>query len=170
MAERPLLIPGFKRILHGGDYNPDQWQRYPEVLSEDIRLMKLAGCNSFTLGVFAWTSYEPEEGRFSFDWLDRSMDQLAKEGHKVILATPSGAKPAWMSAKYPEIRRVARNGLRDPHKDRHNHCWSSPSATRRTRRSACGTSRTSSVASACAICASLRINAGSSRSSARSTR
>jgi beta-galactosidase len=126
MSERPLLIPGFKRILHGGDYNPDQWQRYPEVLSEDIRLMKLAGCSTFTLGVFSWTSYEPEEGRFSFDWLDRSMDQLAKEGHKVILATPSGAKPAWMSAKYPEIRRVQRNGLRDPHKDRHNHCWSSP--------------------------------------------
>jgi beta-galactosidase len=126
MTERPLLIPGFRRILHGGDYNPDQWQRYPEVLAEDYRLMRLAGCNTFTLGVFAWTSYEPEEGHFTFDWLDRVMDRMAEEGHKVVLATPSGAKPAWMSAKYPEIRRVLKSGLREPHTGRHNHCWSSP--------------------------------------------
>ena len=29
-------------ILHGGDYNPDQWLDCPEVLEEDIRLMKEA--------------------------------------------------------------------------------------------------------------------------------
>ncbi len=126
MAERPLLIPGFRRILHGGDYNPDQWQAEPGVLEEDLRLMPLAGCNTFTLGVFSWTSYEPEEGRYTFDWLDRTMDRLAAAGHRVILATPSGAKPAWLARRYPETRRVNRQGLREPYEGRHNHCWSSP--------------------------------------------
>lgn len=38
----------FKHFLHGGDYNPDQWQNYPDVLKEDMRLMKLANCNTMT--------------------------------------------------------------------------------------------------------------------------
>lgn len=123
---RPLLIPGFRKILHGGDYNPDQWLHAPEIIKEDFRLMKVAGCNTFTLGVFGWTSCEREEGVFDFGWLDRIFDRMEEHGHKVILATPSGAKPAWMSQKYPEIRRVNADGLREPHWHRHNHCWSSP--------------------------------------------
>jgi beta-galactosidase len=126
MAKRPLLIPGFSRILHGGDYNPDQWLKQPEVIDEDFRLMQLARCNTFAIGIFAWTSYEREEGVFDFGWLDRIMDRMAEAGHRVVLATPSGAKPAWLSQKYPEVRRVGRNGLREPHGGRHNHCWSSP--------------------------------------------
>jgi beta-galactosidase len=126
MPERQRLIPGFHRILHGGDYNPDQWQKEPGILDEDYRLMKLAGTNTFAVGIFAWTSYEPEEGTFTFDWLDRTMDRMAEAGQKVILATPSGAKPAWMARKYPEIRRVDRQGRREPYEGRHNHCWSSP--------------------------------------------
>jgi beta-galactosidase len=126
MTTRPLLIPGFRRILHGGDYNPDQWLKVPEVIDEDFRLMQLAGCNTFALGIFAWTSYEREEGVFDFAWLDRIMDRMAEAGHKVVLATPSGAKPAWLSQKYPEVRRVTSQGLREPHAGRHNHCFTSP--------------------------------------------
>jgi len=123
---RPTLIPGENRILHGGDYNPDQWLAYPEILNEDFRLMPLAGCNTFSIGIFAWVSYEPEEGTVSFDWLNRIMDRMAAQNQRVILATPSGAMPDWMAAKYPEIRRVDRQGLRAPYRDRHNHCWTSP--------------------------------------------
>ncbi|HEY0868512.1 MAG TPA: beta-galactosidase [Fimbriimonas sp.] len=119
-------ILGKDRILHGGDYNPDQWLDYPEVLDEDFRLMKLAGCNTFSLGIFAWSSYEAEEGKYTFEWLDAIMDRMARDGHKVILATPSGAKPNWMAHKYPEIRRVNEQGLREFQGHRHNHCWSSP--------------------------------------------
>ena len=115
MATRyPPINPRFPHVLHGGDYNPDQWLAYPEVLEEDFRLMAQAGINSVSVGIFSWTSYEPEEGRFTFDWLDRIMDQCAQQGIAAVLATPSGAKPNWMARKYPEIRRVQANGLRDP--------------------------------------------------------
>ena len=120
------LLPGFSKILHGGDYNPDQWLATPDVIEEDFRLMRKAGCNTFSVGIFAWTKYEPSEGVFTFEWMDRIMDRMAEEGHKVFLATPSGAKPAWMAKKYPEIRRVTRNGCREPYQSRHNHCWQSP--------------------------------------------
>ena len=30
----------FNHLCYGGDYNPDQWLEYPEILEEDIRLMK----------------------------------------------------------------------------------------------------------------------------------
>jgi len=88
--------------------------------------MRLASVNTVTLGVFGWSSYEPEEGRFTFDWLDRAMDRAAAVGQRVILATPSGAKPPWLGRRYAEARRIDRNGQREPYGGRHNHCWSSP--------------------------------------------
>lgn len=126
MSLPKLLVPGFEKILHGGDYNPDQWLHAPEIIDQDFRLMQLARCNTFALGIFSWTSYERSEGVFDFSWLDRVMDRMAAAGNKVILATPSGAKPGWLAEKYPEVRRVDRNGRREPIGGRHNHCPTSP--------------------------------------------
>ncbi|REK63594.1 MULTISPECIES: beta-galactosidase [Cohnella] len=113
-------------LMHGADYNPDQWLHDPRVLEEDVRLMKLAGCNVMSVGIFAWAALEPEEGVFTFGWLDRVLDRLAEAGIYVWLATPSGARPAWMSEKYPEVRRVEANRVRNLHGMRHNHCYTSP--------------------------------------------
>ncbi|MEK3768712.1 beta-galactosidase [Paenibacillus sp. FSL R7-0048] len=113
-------------MLHGADYNPEQWLKYPEVLREDIRLMKLAGCNVMSVGIFSWVSLEPEEGVFTFEWLDGVLDSFAENGIYAILATPSGARPAWMSQKYPEVLRVERNRVHNLHGFRHNHCFTSP--------------------------------------------
>jgi beta-galactosidase len=113
-------------MLHGGDYNPDQWIRTPSIWDDDMRLMQKARCNAVSMGIFSWTTLEPAEGRFEFGWLDTIMDKLAKNNAVVVLATPSGAKPAWMSRAYPEIRRVNADGTRQPHQARHNHCRTSP--------------------------------------------
>jgi len=121
-----LLNPKLKGMWHGGDYNPDQWLDYPEVLEKDIELMKKSGCNVMSVGIFAWAKLEPEEGVFNFDWLDRIIDNLYQNGIYTILATPSGAMPAWMAEKYPEIRRMAENGIRYRFGNRHNNCYSSP--------------------------------------------
>ena len=120
------VVPGFPRMLHGGDYNPDQWLDHPEVIDEDFRLAKLAGVNTWSVGIFAWAALEPEEGRYEFGWLDRIMDRMAASGMKAVLATPSGAKPNWMAARYPEIRRVTPTGQRELQAGRHNHCFTSP--------------------------------------------
>lgn len=116
----------FPHMLHGGDYNPDQWRDCPEILDEDMRLMKLSGCNTMSLGIFSWTMLEPSEDNFDFSFMDMMMDKLAANGIKVFLATPSGARPAWMSYDHPEVLRCDREGRRLTHGGRHNHCYTSP--------------------------------------------
>ena len=127
MTDRyPPINPKCRAMLHGGDYNPDQWIRTPEVWDEDMRLMKLAGCNAMSVGIFSWASIEPAEGQFEFGWLDTIMDKLAAHDAFAVLATPSGARPAWLSFKYPEVLRVRADRGRNLHGRRHNHCFTSP--------------------------------------------
>ncbi len=116
----------FDHIIHGGDYNPDQWINTPEIWDEDMRLMKLAHINSATVGIFSWSMLEPEEGVYNFDFLDNILDKLHSNGISVILSTPSGARPAWLSQKYPEVLRVEESGIRNEYGVRHNHCLTSP--------------------------------------------
>lgn len=54
MAQRfAPATPKFPHILHGGDYNPEQWLDQPEVLEEDIRLFRKAHINCVSLGIFS---------------------------------------------------------------------------------------------------------------------
>ena len=123
---RFLPYPAPPTLFHGGDYNPDQWLDQPAVIDDDFRLFPKAGVNVVSIGIFAWATLEPEEGRYDFAWLDRLMDRLHQTGMRAILATPSGAKPAWMAERYPEVRRVDGQGRRDDWCGRHNHCFTSP--------------------------------------------
>ena len=66
------------RIWYGGDYNPDQWPE--ETWDEDIVLMKEAGVNLVSVGIFSWAKLEPREGEYDFDWLDRIIDKLGRAG------------------------------------------------------------------------------------------
>ncbi len=120
------IIKDFPHILHGGDYNPDQWLNYPQVIDEDFKLMDEAWCNAFSIAIFAWGQLEPSEGVYEFGWLDDIMNRCAKSGKKVFLATPSAAMPAWLAHKYPETCRVYSDGQRTRWKARQIHCWSSP--------------------------------------------
>ena len=125
MRTTNVINPSLPVMWHGADYNPDQWLKYPGIFEEDIRLMKLAGCNVVSLGIFSWTMLEPEEGVYHFEWMDHVIDKLYENGIYTILATPSGAKPAWLAAIYPVVLRV--DGVRRRHLygGRLNHCCSS---------------------------------------------
>jgi len=119
-------ITKVQHFLHGADYNPEQWKNNPEIIDEDIRLMKLAGCNVMSLGIFSWVSLEAEEGVYTLEWLDEMIEKLYENGIYVILATPSGARPAWLARKYPEVLRTNEYGRKMKFGGRHNHCLTSP--------------------------------------------
>ncbi|WP_328891152.1 beta-galactosidase [Streptomyces sp. NBC_00316] len=112
------------RILFGGDYNPEQWPE--EVWEDDIRLMKDAGVNSVTLGVFSWAKIEPRPGAREFGWLDRLMDLLHTHGIGVVLATPTASPPPWMGAQHPETLPRAEDGSIVWYGSRQQFCASSP--------------------------------------------
>ena len=113
-------------FIHGVDYYPEQWLGYPGILADDIRLMQKAHINTVVLGVFAWDFEEPEEGVFDFSWLDDIIARLYRAGIHTILATPSGARPAWLAEKYPEVLRMREDRTRNLYGMRLNHCYTSP--------------------------------------------
>ncbi|MCU6669014.1 beta-galactosidase [Enterobacteriaceae bacterium H4N4] len=119
-------------LLHGADYNPDQWLDQPDILEKDIAMMKETKCNVMSVGIFSWSRLEPAEGEYQFGWLDNVLDTLHANGIFVFLATPSGAKPAWVSEKYPEVLRTNSDQSKNLHGERHNHCPSSPEYLRLT--------------------------------------
>ncbi len=110
----------FTRILYGGDYNPNQWPR--EIWDEDMRLFKKARINSVTINVFSWAKLQPNEETYDFSQLDEIVDMLSKENYEIVLATSTGAMPAWLVKNYPEVTRVDYEGRRHKFGQRHNHC------------------------------------------------
>ncbi len=116
----------FDHLLYGGDYNPEQWLEYPEILEQDLEYMRRAHINTVSVGIFSWAVLEPEEGVFCFGWLEEIVEKLYQNGISVILATPSGARPKWLSDAYPEVLRVDASGHRNFFGGRHNHCYTSP--------------------------------------------
>ncbi|MEV1315146.1 beta-galactosidase [Micromonospora arborensis] len=87
-------------IYFGGDYNPEQWPE--ETWSEDVELMRRAGVNLVSVGIFSWALLEPTPGRFEFGWLDRVLDLLHAGGVQVDLATATASPPPWLARAYPE--------------------------------------------------------------------
>ncbi|WMJ86273.1 beta-galactosidase [Anaerocolumna sp. MB42-C2] len=110
----------FKRILYGGDYNPNQWPK--EIWDEDIRLFRKAGINSATINVFSWAKIQPSENEYYFDELDEIIEMLSRENYDIVLATSTGALPAWMFKKYPEVARTDFEGHHHKFGQRHNAC------------------------------------------------
>ncbi|HEY8426412.1 MAG TPA: beta-galactosidase [Limnochordales bacterium] len=113
-----------RRLLFGGDYNPDQWPA--ETLQEDVRLFKAAGINSATVGIFAWSKLEPRPGRYEWGWLDDVIEHLHAHGISVILATPTAAPPVWLYQLYPDVLPVDENGLRYGYGSRRHYCPNHP--------------------------------------------
>ncbi len=118
------VLPRLARIGYGGDYCPEQWPE--EIWHEDVRLMRDAGVNLVTVGIFGWALLEPDEGRYDFGWLDRIIGLLDGAGIAVDLATPTAAAPAWFFRKHPRARPVTREGLVLGGGARHSFCPSSP--------------------------------------------
>lgn len=124
MEKRKHPCPGFPHMIHGADYNPEQWES--AIWDRDMELMQQANCNEMTVGIFAWSTLEPREGEYDFSLLDTIIEKIGAAGGKVILATPSGARPRWLAERYPEVLRVDPQGNREHIRGRHNHCFTSP--------------------------------------------
>ncbi|MBX4146078.1 beta-galactosidase [Paenibacillus sp. Dod16] len=112
------------KMWYGGDYNPEQWDA--EAWKEDDRMFKLAGIDVATINVFSWALSQPNEDTYDFAWLDETIERLYRNGVYICLATSTGAHPAWMARKYPDVLRVDYEGRKRKFGGRHNSCPNSP--------------------------------------------
>ncbi|WP_327240810.1 MULTISPECIES: beta-galactosidase [unclassified Streptomyces] len=96
------------RFAYGADYNPEQWPR--EVWEEDVRLMREAGVNIVSVGIFSWARIQPAENEWDFSWLDEIMDLLHAGGIGVDLATATASPPPWLTTAHPEILPLTASG------------------------------------------------------------
>lgn len=88
-------------MYYGVQYYPEQWpeDRWPI----DAAMMERAGVNIVRMGEFSWSAYEPREGEYHFEWMDRAIEMLNQHGIKVILCTCSRTPPPWVFKKYPGV-------------------------------------------------------------------
>jgi beta-galactosidase len=123
MAETDHPLPD-SRLHLGAAYYPEHWpeERWPE----DIRLMRAAGLTVVRMAEFAWSTMEPSEGKFKFEWLDRAINLLAAVGIDTVLGTPTAAPPAWLVSKYPDLLAVDENSRRVQFGNRCHYCVNSP--------------------------------------------
>ncbi len=121
-TEQDYLFPKDGRIYVGVDYYPEHW---PEDRWEtDLKMMKDAGFNAVRVAEFSWILFEPEEGVYEFDWLDRWLTLAEKYDIKVIVGTPTAIMPAWLARSYPEALEMKADGQRTVWGGRRHNCYS----------------------------------------------
>ena len=118
------FFPAADMMTVGVYYYPEAW---PESQwARDFANMRKLNLEFVHMGEFAWGLYEPQEGKYDLDWLERAVNLASKAGLKVVLCTPSAAPPVWLAENHPEILMVDATGRRMQHGTREQGNWSSP--------------------------------------------
>ena len=91
----------FDNILYGVSYYAEYMPT--DRLEQDAQMMQAAGVTVVRLGESSWSGFEPQEGNFQFEWMDRIINRLHQAGIKVIVGTPTYSIPPWLWHKYPEM-------------------------------------------------------------------
>lgn len=95
-------------LRYGACYYPEHWTT--DQASQHIHLMQKAGINVVRMGEFAWCKFEPEQGKYRFDWLDSVIADLNKAGIQTVLCTPTCIPPQWAHARHPDFLQRDING------------------------------------------------------------
>lgn len=127
-VQPPTNIPGPGRLFVGTCYQPID--RSPAQIKADIAIMKSAGFNVVRMGDLSWDSFEPSEGKFTFGWFDKVMDQCHAAGIRVVLDIPGSPAPIWLHHKYPGVDVVNQEGNRLPPAERYMDDISDPDYAR----------------------------------------
>lgn len=75
----------------------------PDRMKVDAKLMHDAGITVVRMGESSWGTFEPQDGKFDFAWMDRAIAAFRAVGIKVILGTPTYSMPPWLAHAHPEL-------------------------------------------------------------------
>ncbi|MFA9191019.1 beta-galactosidase [Flavobacterium sp. FZUC8N2.13] len=104
-------------------YYPEHWD--PAQWERDFQNMEKMGFEFTHFGEFAWAQLEPEEGKYDFKWLDKSLELAKKYNLKVILCTSTATPPVWLVRKHPEVLATMEDGSKMDHGTRQHATFSS---------------------------------------------
>ena len=104
-------------------YYPEHWDS--TQWERDFQNMAKMGFEFTHFAEFAWAQLEPEEGKYDFKWLDRSLQLAAKYNLKVILCTSTATPPVWLVRKHPEVLATEEDGTKMDHGSRQHATFSS---------------------------------------------
>lgn len=93
----------------GTSYYPEQWPS--SSWNSDFKKMHELGFNVVRMGEFAWSNFEPSEGKYDFSWMDQAIKEASQNGLSVILGTPTGAIPPWLYKAHPDVLGANEKGL-----------------------------------------------------------
>ena len=88
-------------VLYGVAYYPEYMPA--DRLDKDVELMKKAGITVVRVGESTWSTWEPRDGDFQFEWMQRLLDRVHAAGIKAILGTPTYSIPTWLYKAHPDI-------------------------------------------------------------------
>ena len=128
LGHRPTNFPGPGQMFVGTCYQPID--RSPDQIKADIAIMKSAGFNVVRMGDLSWDSFEPADGKFTFDWFDKILYQMNQMGIRVVLDIPGSPAPIWLHKKYPGVDLVNQEGNRLPPAERYMDNISDPDYVR----------------------------------------
>lgn len=122
------------KLHFGAAWYPEHWPQ--ERWAEDIRLMKEAHVSVIRLAEFAWSTLEPAEGEFHFEWLEQAITMLAEAGIDSVLGTPTAAPPAWLAdpEQHPGTLAVDETGRTVQFGNRCHYCVNAPEFHNASRR------------------------------------
>ncbi|MBM7066283.1 beta-galactosidase [Actibacterium sp. 188UL27-1] len=103
-------------------YYPEHWPE--ERWAKDAKRMVATGLTYVRIGEFAWAELEPEPGELNFNWLDRAIEILGKNGLRVVLGTPTATPPRWMVNRHPDMLALDATGQPRTFGSRRHYCFS----------------------------------------------
>ncbi|HCR82367.1 beta-galactosidase [Muricomes intestini] len=105
-------------------YYPEHWDK--TLWEDDLNRMLDAGITVIRIAEFAWSLFEPEEGRFQFDFFDEFLELCLEKKMKIIMGTPTATPPAWLTEKYPEVLNCNIEGIPYRHGGRKHYNYNAP--------------------------------------------
>ncbi len=111
-------------IYFGAAYYPEH--RPEEYWESDCDLMREAHVNALRVGEFAWSRFEPEEGKYDWEWIDRFLDTAYGRGIQVLLCPPLRTHPQWLTDNYPEVMIEREDHVRLTFGGRYRYCINNP--------------------------------------------
>lgn len=94
-------MSSWNHYLLGSSYYPEWWPE--EQWAGDFGKMRGLGFNTVRMGEFAWSTFEPAEGRFETEWMQRAIALAHEHDIGVVLCTPTATAPAWLRQAHPDI-------------------------------------------------------------------